>query len=269
VHDTVDAHISPTITRTGTWEPLTTRLLLSLAGPGDGVLDIGANIGWYACVLGRAVGPSGFVQCFEPDPLNASVLRSNVSGPEFRHVTIHEVALAERSGESLTLVRSEQNLGDHRLGVDGEEGVVVASVSLDDVLRSAGIAPADIRIVKIDTQGAEGLILRGASSLMDSLGTNTWMVVEFAPNLLAKHGCGEVDWVIDRLVSLGRPMFRLRRSSMLPTNAADLHRLADRLRGHGDEWAVDVLVTPPRVAQTRAERHLVASWRVPRPLRFV
>ncbi len=114
MHQSGDSHVSPAIRATGRWEPFATRILWSLFGPGDGVVDIGGNIGWYAAVLGRAVGPNGWVHTFEPDPVNLALLRKNVEGLELTHVSVHPTALAGHQG-TMQLELSAANLGDHRL----------------------------------------------------------------------------------------------------------------------------------------------------------
>jgi FkbM family methyltransferase len=251
------------------WERLTTRILASVVQPGDVVLDIGANIGWYACILGRLVGPTGQVHCFEPDARNASILRQNVVASALDHVTVHEVALADHEG-SMSLLLNPTNLGDHRLGTPTEALAELVSVqTLDDVVVTSKVNLEALRVVKIDTQGAEGLILRGAQRTLRAVSPQCWMVIEFAPNLLAKHGEHEVEFVIDQLVNLGRPLYRLRKGSLRPTDAQDLRTLSNRLHGKGDEWAVDVLLAPPPSSMTRTDRWLLRQFRLPRPQRAI
>ncbi len=40
--------------------------MLSVLRPGDAVIDVGANLGWYTVTLAQAVGPNGHVFAFEP-----------------------------------------------------------------------------------------------------------------------------------------------------------------------------------------------------------
>jgi FkbM family methyltransferase len=235
--------------------------------PGDGVLDIGANIGWYAAVLGRAVGPAGYVHAFEPDPINGAVLRHNVDIDALRHVGVHPVALADRSG-TMELTLSAANLGDHRLSsgfATSRETRTVDVVRLDDLIEQDQIDLSRLRVIKVDTQGAENMIMRGAPKLFANLPAQTAVLIEFAPNLLAAHGPAEIESFIDTVTALRRPLWMLRRASIAKTNSHRLRQLATKLGSLGDEWAVDVLVTPAAPADRRA----LQRYRIPRPTRWV
>src|SRR6476469_1137711 len=61
--------------RSGSWTEPELELIPLAVRPGDTVLDIGANFGLYAYHMGRAVGPSGKVYCFEPIPFTATTFR--------------------------------------------------------------------------------------------------------------------------------------------------------------------------------------------------
>jgi FkbM family methyltransferase len=259
VHSIADQHVSPAISSTGEWEPFTTRVMASLLQAGDSVLDIGANIGWYSVVLGKIVGPSGRVLAFEPDPTNAEVARQNIGLHSLDHVTLYQCALADEPG-LMNLARSSVNLGDHRLAPTGsndsrsqsevtDRAIVEVQVQrLDDVIPAANelgqFDPTRLRVVKIDTQGAEVMILRGAPNLWSSLPAECAAIIEFAPNMLAQHSGDQVSEFIGLLSETGRQLFTVRQKIIVPTTAAKLRRLADKLRGVGDEWAVDVLVAP-------------------------
>jgi FkbM family methyltransferase len=285
VHRTGDSHVSPTIRTTGRWEPFATRILWSLLKPGDGVIDIGGNIGWYAAVFARAVGPNGWVHTFEPDPVNLALLRRNVEGPELAHVTVHPTALADRQG-TMQLALSGANFGDHRLapkttistssgvscahgsveaGGPSRHSVTVQVERLDDVIVRDRMDLGRLRVVKIDTQGAEAMILGGAGRLLAEMHPRTAWLVEYAPNLLAAHGPDEIGQFIQLMTATGRRIYALRRASMVPTDGDRLRRLATKLAPHGDEWAVDLLVVP----DVRTTQRRLLRYRVPRPLRWV
>ncbi len=274
VHRAGDSHVSPAIRSTGTWEPFATRILWSLLGAGDGVIDIGGNIGWYATVLGSAVGPNGWVHSFEPDPLNGELLQHNVELQRLAHVGVHFSAVGAEPG-TMQLSLSEENLGDHRLisrqpgpPANGERHRTTIEVkvdTLDDFVERSAIDLSALRVIKIDTQGAEAMILGGAAQTLQRLPKRTALLVEFAPNLLATHGPHEVESFIRTITGLGRKIYTLRRASMVPTNETRLRRLAAKLAPHGDEWAVDLLVCP----DVAVDRRRLIRFRPPRPMRWV
>jgi FkbM family methyltransferase len=146
--------------REGTWAPELLELLVDgLFAAGRGTfLDVGANIGLVSIPLVERRG----VRClaFEPEPRNHRWLERNIArhGLESLFRTF-EVALHSEN-ETLCLELSAANFGDHRLRgrVDPEE------------------LPRPI-VAKVDTQGAEVQVLRGASRslpLIDHLICEYW-----------------------------------------------------------------------------------------------
>src|SRR6266849_349638 len=87
------------------------RLLRRLVRPGDTILDIGANIGFYSRLLSALAGPSGKVYSFEPDDTNFIHLLANIRG--LFNVEPIKKAVAEQSG-SLKLYTSPMLNVDHR-----------------------------------------------------------------------------------------------------------------------------------------------------------
>src|SRR5690606_25922985 len=115
IHTGTDQFISGDIARDGVWEPFESEVFSCLCQPGDTVLDLGANIGWYSVLAAGLVGSDGCVLAFEPDKSNARLLEINaaISDP-YRIIQIYRTAVGESEAEAL-FYKSETNLGDHRL----------------------------------------------------------------------------------------------------------------------------------------------------------
>ena len=158
--------------------------------PGDGVIDVGANVGNYAEAFAKAVGPTGKVVALEPDPETAERCRAKCE--PYPQITVQSVALTDRAG-MVTLYRDtddrrRNSLWCSNLIKDTGECVDVPAITLDAVVatvpRLAGI--------KIDAQGAEALILRGATQTLqrDNL---AWYVEMWPPGVAASGATiGEV-----------------------------------------------------------------------------
>ncbi|MGB5583898.1 MAG: FkbM family methyltransferase, partial [Gammaproteobacteria bacterium] len=79
VHRAYDKYISGDLIRDNIWEPFETEVFRRLCKPGDFVVDIGANIGWYSVIASRLLGSSGRVLSIEPDSSNLQLLRTNLA----------------------------------------------------------------------------------------------------------------------------------------------------------------------------------------------
>lgn len=118
--------------------------------PGDLFVDVGANIGLYtvyACELGAEV------VAVEPDPANVARIRENLAENGARAEVVPKALSAEPGTVVFTADLNERN----HIVPDGGAGRTVEATTLDDLVgdRTA--------MVKIDVEGAEELVLRGAS----------------------------------------------------------------------------------------------------------
>jgi FkbM family methyltransferase len=138
-------------------------LLTRYVKPGMTVLDIGANVGLYTCLLSRLVGDTGRVHAFEPEPALFACARRNCDVNGRRNVTLHQAAVGATAGTA-TLTRSAVNSGDNRIRegeASGDAGAAVRVVALDEIL---GDAKPDF--IKMDVQGYERHVLRGMSGTL-------------------------------------------------------------------------------------------------------
>ncbi|MSR23000.1 MAG: FkbM family methyltransferase [Gemmatimonadetes bacterium] len=131
-------------------------------------VDVGANIGLFTCVTAHAVGPSGRVFAFEPEPRNVARLRRNVTLNGFAdRVSLIEKAVAEDSDEVTFFRHAATHSGWGALHRDPghESQKTVASVGLDAFLASEGIQ--EVALLKIDVEGAELRIMEGARGSLE------------------------------------------------------------------------------------------------------
>lgn len=139
--------------------------LEKLVGPGDVFVDAGANCGVYTVAAGHFVGPKGSVLAFEPGEGSLAMLRKNVALNGFTHVRVFPLALSEKSGRARLYAESHGassfTLGETEAG--RELSFEIETVTLDEILAREGVTKVDA--IKMDVEGAEELILRGARDL--------------------------------------------------------------------------------------------------------
>jgi FkbM family methyltransferase len=130
------------------------------------MLDIGANTGRMSIprvILGDVVR----AYCAEPDPLNYAALVRNIADNALRGLVMPDLAaIGSTSGRAR--LQHAKYAGGHRLVSDPTDtlGIDVASWRLDEWVQRMSIDPLHVAYVKVDTQGWEVHVLRGASALL-------------------------------------------------------------------------------------------------------
>lgn len=153
----------------GNYEPHETNFVRNHLSEGDTFIDIGANIGWFSTLAATLVGPKGQVHAFEPRDQTRGLLTRSIQDNGFEErVTIHGYPLAAERVETRLLWMSDtNNPGGSRLARDdhdsfeGMAGQSVTTVPLDDVEIDGRVT-----LVKLDVEGAEGIVLRGARQFL-------------------------------------------------------------------------------------------------------
>jgi FkbM family methyltransferase len=179
-------------------------------GPGDTVCDVGAHKGSYVYWLSRWVGSSGRVLAFEPQPSLAAYLREVAP----RHnVTVEQKALWSGSGMLDLAIPAIDSPGASLVAsAPGGTRLQVPVVALDDYLRPG----QRVSLIKIDAEGAELAIFRGARRTLSE--ARPWLVFECEKRHLAQERVEDVFGFLDRL---GYEGFFFRRGSLHPVSAFD------------------------------------------------
>jgi FkbM family methyltransferase len=142
----------------GTYERPKQRIFARSISPDSTVFDVGANVGFYTLLAARRTG--GPVHAFEPFPANLETLRRHIDLNRCQNVQVHDVAVSDAAGVLSFASGDCPETG--RLDAGGETQVKV--IGIDEEI-SAGRLPCP-DVVKIDAEGAESDVLRGAQSTL-------------------------------------------------------------------------------------------------------
>ena len=188
----------------GGWsEPEEAALLERLVHPSDVVFDVGAHVGEYTLL---AAARSATVHSFEPNPANAALLRANVASNALANVTVHECAVSDRECQVRFLAHRDPSLSalwTERQTHAGYSEITVRAIPLDSV------TVPRIDVIKIDVEGAELAVLRGARAILARPPETAPVVVfEFAPGNYARFGCAPRD-VLNLLTGHGYRIARI------------------------------------------------------------
>jgi FkbM family methyltransferase len=140
---------------------------------GDTAVDIGAYYGMYSILMAAKCGQTGRVVAFEPDPYAREVLEKNLSlNPSIKRPAVEVCACSDEIGEATLFVRggnSQSSLVRSAVEFSAEhasQAIRVPIITLDSYLSEHNLRQP--RCVKIDAEGAEIRILKGAKQVLAS-----------------------------------------------------------------------------------------------------
>lgn len=172
-------------------------------------VDVGAHFGQFVLLASRRVGANGRVHAFEPASATYEQLQENIRLNGFVNIVANLNAVYEKSGV-LDLHVCEPGLGEfNTLGRPSKRGGAiicdesVTAVTIDEYVSFHKISRVDL--MKIDVEGAELHVLRGAESLLQRPDAPA-LIVEFNANNFASMGYGVPD-IREKLRSLGYRLY--------------------------------------------------------------
>jgi FkbM family methyltransferase len=146
------------------------RLSRALIHKGDTLVDVGANIGLWAMGAARCAGQEGRLHAFEPVPENFTRLIANLTlnGFDLNQVRCSQLSLSDHSGRTIFYAATNGNSGMGALAErDGvNRPIETTLIALDNYCQEHSVSRVDF--MKVDVEGAELMVLRGARSLLVS-----------------------------------------------------------------------------------------------------
>src|SRR6266550_1647427 len=161
----------------GVFEAGTTRVVRRLLREDDVTFDVGANVGWYTTLFGLQA-PRGHCHAFEPQPSVFDELATNcrLNGVG-ANVTLNNVGVVDREDSATIYHFGDLTHGHSSLSpVLGRpaEATACKITSIDEYRRAHSIERIDF--VKVDVEGAELLVLKGAQSVFGLKPSPMWLL---------------------------------------------------------------------------------------------
>jgi FkbM family methyltransferase len=171
---TLDSTVLGFLTHRVMYEPDVAHVMLRAVQDGDVAVDIGANVGYFTVLLATLAGPRGRVVSFEPGADNLARLQRNITVSGSENITIVTQPASDVAGPTRFYLNSDSS-GGHALWDPGRFPgnaksaaqplvVDVVATTLDEALARLGLPPP--KLIKIDTEGAEHRVLKGAAGLL-------------------------------------------------------------------------------------------------------
>lgn len=209
--------------------------LLSLVRPGDVVVDVGAHIGTFTVPLARRVGPSGRVTAFEPAAVNRALLAENVEQNDAADVVaVRGELVGSEGGDAYRPTVPAGNTG--AAAFESDDRTVASPLprtTLDAWWAAEGRPP--VEVLKIDVEGMELDVLRGAEELLSK--RHPLVMVELDRQQLRRQA-SSLGVLLTVLDELGYRLFENRLERNRPDDEFDLQPTG---RGSGRTDLFDVL----------------------------
>lgn len=225
----------------GAFESAETRFVAKFLQPGMTVLDVGAHHGFYTLLASMRVGPHGCVIAFEPSPRERRRLSGHLRLNLRSNVRVERFALGDsKSPAQLFVVNGPEDwcnsLRPPALNVSTQT-VKVSLISIDDYLSQSAVTRVDF--IKLDVEGAERDVLRGATGLLKTR-PRPVILAEVSDVRTAPWGYRAKE-IIHILRDLNYEWFRLNADASLERVTKELEQYDTNLVAIPEEGVVEIV----------------------------
>lgn len=180
--DLKDEGISKDLALDGIREPESTKMIKKILKPGDIVVDIGANRGYYALMESRLVGKNGKVYAIEPVQDNINALKKNIELNNYPNIKVFQVAIGDKNTTTKMYISSFSNWHsfiNHKQKITSTIDIKV--ISLDNFLKDKEYP----YFIRMDVEGYEYQILKGMKNVLERR-KPLKLFIELHPHLMQK-----------------------------------------------------------------------------------
>jgi len=165
----------------GIREPESVNEIKKILKKGNVVVEIGANIGYYALVESKIVGNTGKVYAIEPHPENINSLKKNIKINKYENIEVYSIAIGEVNGVAKMNVSTHSNL--HSLFIRNFDHIIksmkINVITLDNFLKNKRFP----NLIRMDLEGYEYNILKGMKKILKAK-KPLILFIELHPHLL-------------------------------------------------------------------------------------
>jgi FkbM family methyltransferase len=186
------------------------------------IVDVGANLGVWSLLAARR-NSGAQIHAFEPAPRMAEQLRCHIALNGTTGIQVHACAVGAEEATMPFFVVPQGNTGASSFFRQPGVELRVPVTTVDDFVHREGIERIDM--LKVDAEGAEILVLKGACEVLSSDRAPA-IFFELSEQLCARCGVTGSD-VKQLLVDHGYAIYRWRRSSFVPVEVGETHEHED------------------------------------------
>ncbi len=241
IGSSVDQSLVQHIEVNGCYEPHVQLVISKFLKAGDICIDIGANIGVHSILMSKIVGEMGHVFCYEASPSNHAYLKNNLSINSCENVSSEQVGLWDEAIE-LEFSYVEEVAGCSFFSTSGVregEKQLVACQTLDSLIP---VNPCNqkISLIKVDTEGSEIHVIRGAFATIQR--NHPIIVLEINPETMKRFFSSGVQELYQVILTLGYVVHWIKSDGSL-NELKDLDDVQLVFEREGLQW-IDVACIP-------------------------
>jgi FkbM family methyltransferase len=188
-----DQVVCKSIRAYGSWERRLTKKVLGLIKPGDTILEVGANYGYYTLKMAQAIGSQGKLITYEANPAVYRILTESIKLNKLENIVQAKALAASDKPFTSKLAYNMNNIGGgylldshadfEKICTNGTICEPITAVKLDDDLKDL----SSVDLIRIDAEGSEINILQGAEQLL-TRSPNVIIVMEWNPGMIGRYG---------------------------------------------------------------------------------
>jgi len=188
----------------GCYEEHFAELFRCLVSPGDRCVDVGANVGVHTVRLAKLVGSGGEVIALEPDEELAHRAHRNIMLNQLSNAHVINAAASDEAGGEVKLYRPDARDTNRGRASLLRHCYLTGSAATVPVVTIDEICPGPVALIKIDVEGHEAAVVRGAAATIDR--DSPAVIFEYAPEFLHDASQSPFGWLADR----GYELLRIR-----------------------------------------------------------
>ncbi|CAO5675731.1 MAG: hypothetical protein HEEMFOPI_00923 [Holosporales bacterium] len=187
----------------GLWDKNETNVIKKIIKKDFKIIEVGANFGVHTLRIAELVGKQGKIYAFEANSTVSKYLKESIKMNSLDNVVLYEKAAGDESGESY-LTFDIKNIGGGYLTPHGNSAAVRTQiVRLDDVIKES-----HIDVLKIDAEGYEYKIFKGAKNIIDKNVNHIILMIEWVQRHLKNQNTDPKD-VIDFFKSYNFKLWKI------------------------------------------------------------
>lgn len=184
--DLSESSISKQLVLSKIREVESTKILRDIIKPGDVIVELGANIGYFVIIEAEKMQGKGKIIAIEPEPTNFEFLKKNISINKLSNlVHVNNLAISDHDGFVKLNISKEANC--HTLFNPENKKLIksiqVESKTLDSFLEST---KSPVNLIRMDIEGAESIVIGGMKKTL-SKNKNLKLFIEIHPHLFKER----------------------------------------------------------------------------------